>query len=174
VQDLAAIGFNPYNTTIEDQQFLGTSRSNPLPFDTTITSKKVSTWCPPDLQISPVSGGSEHAPFDPCLSACSKYNKAQYCCTGKYDSAKKCGPSYYSKAAKAICPDAYSYAFDDGSSTFAVPTGAGFEIIFCPGGRSTVIQKTLGKSSAAVISSTSNLRRVLFTTIFAVLLNGIW
>jgi hypothetical protein len=174
VQDLASIGFNPYNITSNGQQFLGTSSSDPLPFDTTITSQKVSTWCPPDLQMSPVNGGSEHAPFDPCLSACSRYNKAEYCCTGKYNSAKKCGPNYYAKSAKSVCPDAYSYAYDDSSSTFAVPTGAGFEIMFCPGGRSTIIQKTLGKSSAAAVGSATNLKGVLFVTIFGVLINGLW
>ena len=30
-------------------------------------------------------------------------------------------------------------AFDDATSTFIIPSGAGFEVIFCPGGRSTNI-----------------------------------
>ena len=33
-------------------------------------------------------------------------------------------------------------AFDDQTSTFIIPAGAGFEIIFCPGGRSTNILAT--------------------------------
>lgn len=30
-------------------------------------------------------------------------------------------------------------AFDDQTSTFIIPAGAGFEVVFCPGGRSTTI-----------------------------------
>lgn len=33
-------------------------------------------------------------------------------------------------------------AFDDQTSTFIIPAGAGFEVIFCPGGRSTNILAT--------------------------------
>jgi len=33
-------------------------------------------------------------------------------------------------------------AFDDQTSTFIIPSGAGFEVIFCPGGRSTRILET--------------------------------
>ena len=80
--------------------------------------------------------------FDPCLSACAKYNQDSYCCTGGYDGPGKCSPNYYSKAAKSVCPDAYSYAYDDQDSTFIVPEGAGFQVIFCPGGRSTNIIAT--------------------------------
>lgn len=33
-------------------------------------------------------------------------------------------------------------AFDDQTSTFIVPAGGGFEVIFCPPGRSTLILQT--------------------------------
>jgi hypothetical protein len=33
-------------------------------------------------------------------------------------------------------------AFDDQTSTFIIPSGAGFEVIFCPGARSTNILAT--------------------------------
>jgi hypothetical protein len=33
-------------------------------------------------------------------------------------------------------------AFDDQFSTFIIPSGAGFEVIFCPGARSTTILST--------------------------------
>ena len=33
-------------------------------------------------------------------------------------------------------------AFDDQTSTFIIPSGAGFEVVFCPGGRSTTILTT--------------------------------
>ena len=85
--------------------------------------------------------------FDPCYSACAKYNQDSYCCTGSHDGSRKCSPNYYSKAAKNVCPDAYSYAYDDQYSTFVQPTGAGFQVIFCPGGRSTNIIAQKGTSA---------------------------
>jgi hypothetical protein len=36
----------------------------------------------------------------------------------------------------------YALAFDDQTSTFIIPSGAGFEVIFCPGARSTNILDT--------------------------------
>ena len=35
-------------------------------------------------------------------------------------------------------------AYDDATSTFTVPSGGGFEVVFCPDGRSSNIMKTLG------------------------------
>jgi hypothetical protein len=43
-----------------------------------------------------------------------------------------------------VCPDAYSYAYDDQTSTFITPQGGGFEVVFCPAGRSTNILATFG------------------------------
>lgn len=36
-------------------------------------------------------------------------------------------------------PQSGQAAFDDQTSTFIIPAGAGFQVIFCPGGRSTTI-----------------------------------
>lgn len=149
VASIGNIGPQDYNPYSNSQQFLGTNSSFPLPFNEAPTSK-VSSWCPWDLQVSPPQGPGDgvypypdsnvqRPPFNPCLSACAKYRDAAYCCTGKYDGTGKCSPSYYSKAAKTVCPDAYSFAYDDQDSTFSVPEGAGFQVIFCPGGLSTNI-----------------------------------
>lgn len=162
VGDLAAIGFNPYS----NGEFLGTNSSNPLPFDNKVTSSQVSAWCPWDLQTTPPTAPGngvypypdtniQRSAFDPCLSACAKYNKPQYCCTGSYDSPRSCSPNYYSMPAKAVCPDAYSYAYDDQTSTFIISQGPGFEVIFCPGGRSTTITASRGSSSSGSGSSSS-------------------
>jgi hypothetical protein len=91
--------------------------------------------------------------FDPCLSACAKTNSASDCCTGSYDSPSKCSPSEYAKAAKSICPDAYSYAFDDTTSTFIIPSGGGWEVTFCPTGRSTNILKVFGSQLSELAST---------------------
>ncbi|KAJ4134515.1 hypothetical protein NW765_008557 [Fusarium oxysporum] len=62
----------------------------------------------------------------------------------KYHDPDVCKPSAYSKRAKIICPDAYSFAYDDQKSTFIIPNGGGWEIVMCPKGRSTNILRQLG------------------------------
>ena len=147
VGDLAAQNFNPYSG---GQQFLGTDSQSPLPFEIKNDASTVAQWCPWDLQVDTPKGPGDgvysypdddvkRPPFNPCLSACAKYNKDDYCCTGSYDGSGKCYSNYYSKSAKSVCPDAYSFAYDDQDSTFIVPEGGAFQIIFCPGGRSTNI-----------------------------------
>jgi len=146
---LAPSNFNPYGSGT----FLGTNSSYPLPFETKVTTSNANQWCPWDLQVDAPSkpgdnvypypdGNIQRPAFDPCFSACAKYNSDQYCCLGKYNGPDQCSPNYYAKAAKTMCPDAYSFAYDDQSSTFIIPSGAGVEVVFCPGGRSTVILST--------------------------------
>ena len=146
---LAPSNFNPYGSGT----FLGTNASYPLPFETKVTTSNANQWCPWDLQVNAPSapgnnvypypdGNIQRPAFDPCFSACAKYNSDQYCCLGKYNGPDQCSPNYYAKAAKTMCPDAYSFAYDDQSSTFIIPSGAGVEVVFCPGGRSTVILST--------------------------------
>jgi hypothetical protein len=142
--------YNPYS---DGQVFLGTDSSDPLPFDKDMTASSVADWCPWDLQAEPPRAPEDgiykypetdvsRPPFTPCLSACAKFNSPEYCCTGQYDGHDKCSTNYYAKAAKDVCPDAYSFAYDDQDSTFIVPTGDTFQVIFCPGGRSTNIIAT--------------------------------
>lgn len=47
-------------------------------------------------------------------------------------------------------------AFDDQTSTFIVPSGAGFEVVLCPGGRSTNI---LGTSKQELVQQTQDRRQ---------------
>lgn len=141
-----------------------TNASYPIPYDQTTTNADLERWCPWNLQkTTPTKPGDGIYPypddniqrpaFDPCLSACAKTNSPSDCCTGSYDSPKKCKPGLYSKSAKSICPDAYSYAFDDTTSTFIIPTGGGWEITFCPTGRSTNILNTFGTQLSELASS---------------------
>ena len=115
--DLAPQGFNPYGG---GQMFLGTNSSCPLPFENMGTVSKVAEWCPSNLESQPLTAPSNHVynypdgsvqrpSFDPCLSACAKNHAPQDCCTGAFGSPSSCQPSSYSRAAKAVCPDAYSY-----------------------------------------------------------------
>lgn len=117
VGDLQSPGYNPYNN---GQSFLGTTGDSPLSFDNKTTLSAVAQWCPYNLQVSSSTGpsggvyiypdGSINRPeFDPCYSACSKWNLPVDCCTGQYNSPSTCQPSQYSQSAKGVCPDAYSY-----------------------------------------------------------------
>ncbi|KAF2286432.1 hypothetical protein GH714_016890 [Hevea brasiliensis] len=65
-----------------------------------------------------------------CKSACLAFGKPEYCCTGDYSSPQTCKPTNYSKVFKTACPTAYSYAYDDPSSTFTCK-GANYWIRFC-------------------------------------------
>lgn len=114
---LAPQGYDPYS---HQPEFLRTNKSYPLPFEGDVDEKKISKWCPWDLQQSPPDkpgdgvypypdDNIERPNFNPCFSACAKNNKPEDCCTGEYNSASKCRPGLYSKNVKEVCPDAYSF-----------------------------------------------------------------
>lgn len=137
-----------------DSKF-GSNETYPIPLETAVSTENLLKWCPWPLQLNPPTKPGDgvypypddhiaRPTFNPCFSACSKWNDDKYCCAGSYNSPTKCKPTYYSIQAKKICPDAYSYAYDDQTSTFVVPQGGGFEVVFCPTGRSSNILATLG------------------------------
>ncbi|XP_031103343.1 thaumatin-like protein [Ipomoea triloba] len=66
-----------------------------------------------------------------CKSACLAMQSAKYCCTGQYSNPKTCKPTLFANLFKAICPKAYSYAFDD-SSSLNKCRASRYVIIFCP------------------------------------------
>eukprot|EP00253_Pinus_taeda_P005169 PITA_05169 len=81
-------------------------------------SSNITASCPTELTV-----------VDGCDSACAALNTPQYCCTGDY--ASNCPPTNYSMFFKGLCPQAYSYAKDDNTSTFTCPSGANYNIAFC-------------------------------------------
>ncbi|KAL3514780.1 hypothetical protein ACH5RR_027497 [Cinchona calisaya] len=83
-------------------------------------------FCPNELR-----SGEGHS----CKSACEAFGYPEYCCSGAYSSPSTCRPSMYSEMFKSACPRAYSYAYDDATSTFTC-TGADYTITFCPSSRS--------------------------------------
>lgn len=94
--------------------------------------------CPSDLKVvmSTSDGGSDSVA---CKSACEAFGSPQYCCSGAYGNPNTCKPSSYSQFFKNACPRAYSYAYDDATSTFICTAGSGYTITFCP---STTSQKS--------------------------------
>ncbi|OWM66443.1 hypothetical protein CDL15_Pgr013660 [Punica granatum] len=85
----------------------------------------LNTACPTELKVNDGTGGVA------CKSACEAFGDPQYCCSGAYATPDTCKPTMYSEFFKAACPKAYSYAYDDGTSTFTC-AGADYLITFCP------------------------------------------
>ena len=142
---------------------VGTGGLYSIPLEQKVSAKDVASWCPWDLQQEPPTkpgdgvypypdDNIQRPVFGPCFSACAKYGKASDCCTGKYNSPSACKAGDYSRGAKLVCPDAYSFAFDDQTSTFILPSGGGFGVVFCPRGRSSNILATLGPQLRALSS----------------------
>lgn len=96
--------------------------------------ESIQDHCPEELVFyadAPVS----YTQVAGCMSACDKYGDSKYCCTGDDDTPDSCGPTRFSTPFKEMCPDAYTYAFDDATSTFATASGPqwSYEVVFCPG-----------------------------------------
>ncbi|KAH6628264.1 thaumatin family-domain-containing protein [Chaetomium tenue] len=161
-----------------DLSALNTNTTYPMPYESVETNSTIQSWCPsqlqqypphnkpgsgpgqgadgPDTLPNPADGAgnsSSWAPrpsFQPCLSPCSATHEAADCCTGPYNDPGVCVPSTYARRAKRVCPDAYSFAYDDRASTFVVPAGGGWEVRFCPRGRSTDILGAFGEQVRSV------------------------
>ncbi|KAL3505261.1 hypothetical protein ACH5RR_035102 [Cinchona calisaya] len=82
--------------------------------------------CPKELQVIDSAGA-----VVACKSACAAFNRPEFCCTGDHSTPGTCSPTEYSKMFKNACPSAYSYAYDDASSTCTC-AGSNYLITFCP------------------------------------------
>ncbi|XP_057970360.1 thaumatin-like protein 1b [Malania oleifera] len=82
--------------------------------------------CPSELRAAEPDGQSVG-----CRSACDAFGGEQYCCSGAFNSPQICKPTKYSLYFKSACPSAYSYAYDDATSTFTC-SDADYVIAFCP------------------------------------------
>ncbi|CAL5040842.1 unnamed protein product [Urochloa decumbens] len=90
--------------------------------------------CPAELRVVAGGAGAEAVA---CRSACEAFAEAEYCCSGAYGSPATCAPTAYSRLFKGACPAAYSYAYDDATSTFTcAAAGGGYSVVFCPGASS--------------------------------------
>ncbi|KAK2995588.1 hypothetical protein RJ640_000064, partial [Escallonia rubra] len=65
-----------------------------------------------------------------CRSACDVFNTDEYCCRGVHGNSATCQPTSYSKKFKEVCPNSYSYAYDDPSSIFTC-SGTDYVVSFC-------------------------------------------
>ncbi|GLT25756.1 hypothetical protein SLA2020_008650 [Shorea laevis] len=83
--------------------------------------------CPSEIAVT----GSDESIIG-CHNACVALKEAKYCCSGENNSPSTCKPSIYSMFFKNQCPEAYSYAYDDPSSTFSCIGNPNYLITFCP------------------------------------------
>ncbi|CAM8971373.1 unnamed protein product [Rhodiola kirilowii] len=67
-----------------------------------------------------------------CLNPCNVFQTPEYCCTGAHATPETCPPSDRSKIFKNLCPQAYSYAYDDKTSTFTCTGHPDYVVTFCP------------------------------------------
>eukprot|EP00884_Botryococcus_braunii_P014197 jgi/Botrbrau1/22779/Bobra.0132s0106.2 len=86
----------------------------------------INKLCPAELQIK--NNGAVMA----CKSACTAFHTSQYCCGGL--TPQTCPPTSYSRLFKQACPLAYSYAYDDQTSTFTCSSKSSpnYRVTFCP------------------------------------------
>ncbi|KDP36623.1 hypothetical protein JCGZ_08439 [Jatropha curcas] len=91
-------------------------------------ARNVNSDCPNELAIKGPDGNSVIG----CKSACLAFNRPEYCCTENFNTSATCKPTNYSMFFKGRCPQAYSYAYDDPTSTFSCVGGANYDITFCP------------------------------------------
>ncbi|KAK3042029.1 hypothetical protein RJ639_001731, partial [Escallonia herrerae] len=126
-------------------------------------ASNINMGCPKELQVVGGDGGEEGAVVA-CKSACDAFKLDEYCCSGEFANPTTCRPSFYSTVFKRACPRAYSYAFDDGTSTFTCKAHE-YAIIFCPNvngmnnseGALTAphIQENRNTASVGMVSSSS-------------------
>jgi hypothetical protein len=86
------------------------------------------------------SGELQDSGYD-CLSPCTEYGTAQYCCTGAYGSSSTCITGNWPQPEQSYvtnihnyCPKEYAYAYDDANGLHTCATGANYTITFCPNG----------------------------------------
>ncbi|KAI9309095.1 thaumatin [Cunninghamella echinulata] len=95
-------------------------------YDCGTSSCKELPSCPPELAITDATGKVVG-----CQSSCSKTGDPQHCCKGNYDDPKLCQADEHAKSVKKGCPDSYSFAYDDQSSTFTCANPTGYTVSFC-------------------------------------------
>jgi hypothetical protein len=81
--------------------------------------------CPAEFAVTDATGNVVS-----CQSQCSKTGADEDCCTGNHNHPDICKASGHAANIKSTCPDAYSFAYDDQSSTFECAAES-YTINFC-------------------------------------------
>ncbi|KAI9495447.1 thaumatin [Zychaea mexicana] len=86
--------------------------------------------CPSDL-VSLSAADAGGSKFVACQSACSRYKQDEYCCTGAHAAPDTCVSNHFAQAIKKVCPDVYTYPYDDKLSVYACQAPK-YTVTFCP------------------------------------------
>ena len=124
----------------------------------------VNRACPAELRVAAPPPGTAAVA---CRSACEAFAEAEYCCSGAYGSPAACAPTAYSRFFKGACPAAYSYAYDDATSTFTcAAAGGGYDVVFCPGTSRSVScsARVVRPARRCCVHLASYLLRLIFRT----------
>lgn len=120
-------GYNlPMSVTPVPGTFVVSDPNDPYDCGSPGCTSDLNATCPAELQEKNAAGE-----VVACLSACEKFGTDQYCCKGANNTPDTCPPTNYSMIFKNACPTAYSYAYDDKTSTFTC-LGGSYVITFCP------------------------------------------
>ncbi|KAL9148537.1 hypothetical protein ABFS82_12G047600 [Erythranthe guttata] len=128
--------------------------------------------CPSELKVVVdaavgTSGGGGGGGVVACKSACEAFGDPKYCCSGEYATPDTCKPSEYSEFFKSACPRAYSYAYDDGTSTFTCAS-ADYVLTFCPI-PSASKKSSGGQGNVSLVPSDAHLMRSYNTSCFTLI-----
>ncbi|KAF3529976.1 hypothetical protein DY000_02036459 [Brassica cretica] len=133
--------------------------------------KELNGPCPAQLKVATTTGTGDGVA---CKSACEAFGTPEYCCSGAFGTPDTCKPSEYSLFFKNACPRAYSYAYDDGTSTFTC-AGADYLITFCPSPNPSVKsakkEGVLEPEAVSYSSASPTLSTVFSVGVLAV---GVW
>nr|XP_043633856.1 thaumatin-like protein 1b [Erigeron canadensis] len=127
--------------------------------------------CPLELRLTSTNNVDESVA---CKSACEAFGDPMYCCSGAYSTPQTCNPTSYSQYFKTACPTAYSYAYDDGTSTFTC-LSANYVITFCPTPANS--RKTTGAGQSADSSGSGSLAKsfgLSYVMFFVFILRLVW
>ncbi|KAB5533675.1 hypothetical protein DKX38_016761 [Salix brachista] len=85
--------------------------------------------CPPELEVTTGTEGKRVG----CKGVCDALSSSIYCCNGTSSSRYKCKPPLYSNFFKNLCPQSYSYSYDDATNNTYTCPSTDYQITFCPG-----------------------------------------
>ncbi|KAL5079048.1 hypothetical protein RYX36_007469 [Vicia faba] len=109
------------------------------------------TGCPTDLNaVCPTElKAMNNGTLVGCQGPCAAFNLQVFCCAGSLSTPETCEPSVYANIFKTACPTAYSYPYDDSTSTFSCPA-TDYHVVFCPANSTSLNPVDKAGSSVSV------------------------
>jgi hypothetical protein len=103
-------------------------------YDTGLRISPSSRECSPvqcSFDMSECPGDLVEYDGGPCLSACKKYLTAASCCTWPHNTPQSCPASSEALYFKGLCPQAFTYTFDDHASFHTCRGAPSYTVTLC-------------------------------------------